>query len=444
MSPFLEVDEAQFVGQVDWRLLYENSHPPLYNWLLRLLLEVTGWNWPLSTATLKFGLLAAFYWLTWDSARRLGNNKAGLLAIAAVAFLPQIVWQFAHTAAHSIMLLAGTVAVIHAAILICQSPRLLNYIWLGMALTLGAMAKFNFYLFAIPFLVALAWDSSLRRRLYFPNILISFAIFLAAMLPFFLALIEKISANTDRMAKLYRGSKFEWIDIPFVGIDGFVSLLLGLLATSAPLLLVWWFARRDETLKRNEQAWEQHFSKALGHALMAAAGLFALIVIIGDMHHVHERYLVPVFAGLPIWLAVTYPIERARKHVVIVACFLFCAALLGYIAMVQTTKHRYAMPYKAVAEEILKTEQRPRLILSPKQGDAENLTIALGWPGATSPKRTAQEEGALLLWRGTGAPPTRKVPAGMELIGERKTLKAPFTNAREGTMTFSVQKIDPK
>ena len=36
LSPNLEVDDAEMVGQIHWAWGYSNSHPPLYHWLVRL------------------------------------------------------------------------------------------------------------------------------------------------------------------------------------------------------------------------------------------------------------------------------------------------------------------------------------------------------------------------------------------------------------------------
>ncbi|MEM6849942.1 MAG: glycosyltransferase family 39 protein, partial [Pseudomonadota bacterium] len=95
LSPYLEIDEAQFFGQVDFRLVYANSHPPLYNWVLRLVLEATGWSWALSVALVKGVLLAAIHLLVFDTARRIGGVPAGVGALAVAALCPQISWMAA-------------------------------------------------------------------------------------------------------------------------------------------------------------------------------------------------------------------------------------------------------------------------------------------------------------------------------------------------------------
>ncbi len=66
LSPFMEIDEAQFVGEVAFAWNYGNSHPPLYNWLVRLALEVTRWHWVPAVALVRLSLLGLYHWLCFE------------------------------------------------------------------------------------------------------------------------------------------------------------------------------------------------------------------------------------------------------------------------------------------------------------------------------------------------------------------------------------------
>ena len=109
------------MGAVDLRLVYGNSHPPLYNWLVRGALEATGWNWALSVALVRAALLAATYLLVFDAARRLAGVEGGVLAVAAAALLPQVSWMAAHTLAHSILVMAAAAGVVHALVILADA-----------------------------------------------------------------------------------------------------------------------------------------------------------------------------------------------------------------------------------------------------------------------------------------------------------------------------------
>ncbi|MEO1330666.1 MAG: glycosyltransferase family 39 protein [Pseudomonadota bacterium] len=444
LSPFLEIDEAQFVGHVDWRLVYENSHPPLYNWGLRLLLEATGWSWPVSTALMKYGLLGAFYFLTWDAARRLGGASAGLLAVAAAAFLPQIVWMSAHTLAHSIMVLTGAAAMIHAAVVVWRAPSPLAFVWLGLACVLGALAKFNFFLFAIPLLIALAIDPETRARFFERRALLSLGIFALATAPIFAAAARELGASTERMDKLYSGGgDYAWLDLPGIGLDGLVSLAVAGLAWAGPLALIWALAQGLERRLPEASAAPtapEPFVRALGWAMALGMAAFALVVLAGDMHRVHERYLTPILAGLPIWVALALPLARLRPWVIGLAGAAFAAALIGVFAMVQTQKHRYAIPYADLATEIARAGAPEAPILGRRHSDVANLTLALGWRGSSSPRYAPVESLVLAVWRGDRAKAPKELPLdGFTPVGPPTVVRAPYRNWREDAFALSFQ-----
>ena len=446
LSPFLEVDEAQFVGHVDFRLVYENSHPPLYNWLLRLLLEASGWNWAFSTATLKYALLGGFHLLTWDAARRLGGPRAGLLAVAASAFLPQIVWMSAHTLAHSIMVMAGVAAVVHASVLIVtarsEAGLIWRYVWLGAALALGALAKYNFLLFAAPFLACLLWAPSLRPLFLRREAGLSALIFVVLTAPTAIAAALNLGASAERLDKLYKsGSGGSAFDLPYLGVDGLISALVAALAWAGPAVFAWGLAlyldrRSGEPAAPSPQA----FLVALGRAIAIALILLALIVLAADMHRVHERYLTPLLAALPVWLAAARPLSRSGPIVAVVSVLAYLGALAGVWGMVAYGKHRYAVDYDLVAVEARRITPDPIPIQARRHDDAANLILALGWTGAQEPNFAEVEDRVLLVWRGRGeARLDELAEEGFRPAGRRATIVAPFKNRSGRTIAYSLQ-----
>ncbi len=444
LSPFLEIDEAQFVGQVDFRLVYENSHPPLYNWLLRIVLELTRWNWPVSTALVKYGLLLGFYLLAWDAARRLAGPRAALLAVAAVAFLPQIVWQSTHTLAHSVMVMTGSVALVHAAALLYKRQTLWRAVWFGGALALGTLAKYNFALFALPFLIAMAASRPVAQRVYSRLSLISLGVFLAAATPTLVAAALDLDASTERLEKLYDpNSPLAWLDLPGVGVDGFVSLLIAALAWAGPLAAVWASARFYDRKTAEPAAGAEHpLIAPIGWATLGAVGAFATVVLAADMQQVHERYLTPLLAAGPIWLACRLPLAASARAVLPLAAVAFLAAPVGVYAMVQTQKHRYALPYPTVAAQIRLAEATPVPILARRHSDVANLTLALSWPGAASPRYATAGDRILLVWRGRRDVPEGLAPPDFGPAGPIAAVRAAYLNARTDDVVFSFQAFE--
>lgn len=440
LSPFLEVDEAEFVGRVDLRLVYDNSHPPFFNWLARAALEVTGWDWPLSLALVKYGLLGAFHWFVFDAARRLGGDRAGVLALSASAFLPQVVWMSAVTLAHSIAVMACAAGVVWAASRLSQSRRLELYLALGAFAAAGALSKFNFALFLAPFLAAIALDPAHGAILRDRRAWAALGLFFVLIAPSHLAAALNLADSAGRIEKLYRPGDLAWLDPPLLGVDGLVTLVVAFLAWAAAALAVWAIARRLDGAWRLEPP-SAGFERVLGRAMALALGLFAAIVLFADMHKVEERYLTPLLTPLPIFLAVAWPLRRSALAVTALASTLYLAVAPSFWAMAAFGKHRFGLPYAAIAESIAAAAPEPLPIITARHDDAANLILALGWTGAASPAYAPIQDAALLVWRGAGDPPLRFAPERFAPEGSTQTYSGRYANAYDGDVVYSFQKI---
>ena len=429
-SPFLEVDESQFVGNVDFRLIYDNSHPPLYNWFVRMALELTGWNWAESVTLVKFSMLAAYYILIWKVARRLVDERTGLIAVVAAAFLPQVVWMSTHTLAHSVMVMTGVAATTHALLRALQEPSPKAFIWLGLAAAFGTLAKYNFFLFAIPLAVVVATTPDMRNLLLRRDALLAVAVYLLLAGPTLFAAITELGATTERMTKLYRpDNDIAWFDLPYLGIDGLVTMVGAVLAWVGPVVVVWAIARAVDSRIGGVATTENIFANALGKVMIYALALFAVIVLLGDMHRVHERYLTPLLAVTPIYMAVAWPLSRSARVVAPLAAMLLGGVFIGYWAMINYGQHRYVYPYNYIASPMRRTAQEPMPIIAQRHDDKANLILALGWPGARTPRFQPLEDKALVVWRGDNeTPPSNLIPPGFGPADKIYTVRAPLLN----------------
>lgn len=441
LSDQLEVDEAEFVGQVDFRLLYENSHPPLFNWLLRLALTFSDWDWAWSVALVKYALLGAFHWLSFDTARRLAGPRAGLMALAASAAAPQIVWMSAFTLAHSIMAMTGVAALVNAALRVWARPSARNYVWLGLAGALAALGKFNAFLFIAAFLAALALAPALRARIFSARrAWIAAAAFLVPVGPVIAALLLNFAQNTERLAKLYAGRNlFSAIDPPGLGVDGLFALGVALIAWAGPAALVWFGARRLAAETTRGAGDPDIFVAALARAMRWSLIGLALVVLMADAHKAPERYLTPMLAALPVYLAVRWPLGRAAARVALVALVVYLAVPVGLWGAASFGKHRFGYPYSDVAAHIAQLHPKPLPIVASRHDDAANVILKLGWPGARAPAYQPIDRRLLLLWQGRSDAPENLAPQGFRPAGPIITVAAPFINRRPGQMVFRFQ-----
>lgn len=450
MSPFLEVDESEFVGRVDFRLIYDNAHPPLFNWLMRILLNLTGWSWPDAVSILRFGLLGAFHYLTWRVARQFGGPRAGALALAASAFLPQIVWMSVHTLAHSIMVLTGAAAVLFCLLRALRKPDWSSYAWLGAAMSLGALAKFNFFLLLVPLLAAFALDAKARALFTHKRAWAAPAVFAAISGPSLIAALVYLEDSGSRIGKLYQDNKFSWLDLPYLGVDGFVSLLIMTLAWAGPAALIWLAARAYDRHRGALAAPVQgkaaqmdisaaELAQVLERALLIGMALYAVLILAGDVSKIEERYLTPLLALTPVYLALRWPLSVSARPVVLTACAAYLAVFAGFWGYATYGKHRFAIPYDAVASQIRRQHPEPAALLTPRHSDRANIAIALGWPGAVTPSYQELGEEAVLVWPGRGDAPAGLAPQGFGPATPIATVAAPYRNRSGLEAIYSFQ-----
>ncbi len=454
-SGYLEVDEAEFVGRVDLRFVYDNSHPPLFNWLTRLVLEFSDWNWPVAVTIVKYGALAGFHWTVWDLSKRLAGPRAGAMALAASAFLPQIVWMSATTLAHSTLVMACASASVWAAWRALRAPEgraaWTSFFWLGLAIAGGALAKFNFGLFVVPFLIALLADPALRAKLLRWPALAALLVAVGLIVPTIIATLSNWQESAGRIEKLYRDSgAFAVVDLPGVGIDGFLGMLVALLAWAAPAVVIWaaarWYdrARAVEIPPVDDMA--ARFIRALGRSMAGSLALFAIVLLAADMHSVHERYLTPLLAVLPVWLAARWPLRRSARYVAGLAAVAYVAVLAGFWGQVSYSPHRFAIPYEEVAAIIARETPAPVPIIATKHDDEANLLLALGWPGARAAKALqVGDEGveeAVILWRGRGTAPGGLVPQGYGPMAGVVTVAVRYQNGHDKALVYSFQRFE--
>jgi 4-amino-4-deoxy-L-arabinose transferase-like glycosyltransferase len=399
----LETDEAEFVGQTYLALGYGNSHPPLYNWLVRGALELTG-SWPAAVALVKNLLLIGTYLLSYDIARRVtGRPLTGLILIASFMLLPQIVWKSQITLTHSVIVMFAVVATLHAVVLIAQRGGAGSFLWLGLAAAIGALAKYNFFIMLVAILAATALVPSVRGRLFNTRLLYSFGLFSVLCAPHLIWAVQHIGGSTARMAKLERtDTSFGVIDVPFLGVDGLLTLIAAVIAWAGPLVAVWFALRllsgdRDAGTDREDVG---GFASFFGLATMIGVVGFAAIVLLGDFHSVQERYFTPLLIALPLWLVLSWPIDNAVRpatHFLRIAAAIAILMVTAWPLWIVFGREQLAYPYAAFAAALPRTEGVPMAVLTDRNKYAANIAIRLKdgavWGEIDSPQEVA------IIWR---------------------------------------------
>lgn len=441
-SANLETDETQFVGQTYLALGYNNSHPPLYNWLVAGALALTGGSWPVALTLVKNLLLAGTYLVAFDIARQVtGRSLTGLIVAASFLFIPQIVWKSQVTLAHSVLVMFAVVAIMHAVVqIVKRESDILSYVWLGLAAAIGAMAKYNLFLMLLAVLIAAYSVPAIRRRLFTARLAISALLLALLTAPHFLWAFHNLGQATQRMVKLERADPaLVRIDLPGIGIDGALDLLVALATWVVPLLLAWfairYASRRDEAAESGlaQDEGVQAFAQLFGRTAFVGFTIFAAIILVGDMHSVRERYLTPLLMPLPFWLAFSWPLDgspRAATRFLAIGAVLALLMVTAWPLWIAFGREQFAYPYASFAKAVDNAVPGPFTIAAHHEKYAANIAIRLDrahmWNDGSQPDRV------LILWD----PKSARLPSSLmaklgdrfEPRGDMMAMTFPYTN----------------
>ena len=183
ISSNLEWDESEFVGRVGFSLGYLGSHPPLYNWIVGVFYALTE-SWSAAVAVPKDMLLAGTYLLAFDLVRRLtGRSLPGAMAAASLILVPEIVFFSEYTRTFSVLALFASAACLHAIVMVVKYPSMLRFVWLGLALGIGFLAKYNFIVLVVALVVAGMTIPIIRRAVFVPKLFLSVGIVAVMVVP---------------------------------------------------------------------------------------------------------------------------------------------------------------------------------------------------------------------------------------------------------------------
>lgn len=397
----------------------------------------------LSLALVRLSLLGLYHWLVFDSARRLAGDRAGVLALMASAFLPQIVWMSIQTTAHTVLVIVAAIGIIHALALMRSGAGNIAYVWFGVWAAIGALAKYNFFIFLISFIVAATLTPSIRRQLFSRPVWISILIFVAALTPVVIASLNApLAATAGRMAKLSQPEEYLTLfDISYIGLDGFLSLIISAVLWSGLAFVVYVIGRtRDHP--RPAADGDEDVLKLLLHTILIGLGAFALLVLLADYHSVAQRYMAPILAPTAILLALRFPQVLGARNLLFLSACMFVLAPLGFAGVALFGTPRFTFPFDAVSSAIRAQNPAPATVVSNRQDDAANISVLLHWP----PERGTASD-VVLVWQDNDAPAQEllaQLPVNALPASPVTRVTAPVRNFSGELRTFSFQRFSSR
>ncbi|MBO0344710.1 ArnT family glycosyltransferase [Roseibium limicola] len=427
---------------------YVLRQPPLYEWLLWSVQQLTGptiWSFLL----LKYGLISLSALFLFLLARRtLGDARLAALCTFSYSLFFQFGWNLHEGVTHTVILVTACSATALTFVWALERDKRVAYAAFGLAVGAGLLAKHSFPLFLLGLLLAAISLAEFRRRLRPAYLLLSLTVAVVVYAPYLYWMVsggqtliasaaDTMGVTGQQVSHLLRASK----GLGFLGVS--------LVGFSVPLLpavvLVFW--RRYRQIFRPTEADGQvraplgGVARLLGRTVLVVIGLTAVLIVISGATYVKERHMHPLLLLLPIvlfadlqrfdWRGAFGPSCRRFAAVILaVVAIAFIARVPGLLAPDRIScggKCRQMKPYADLQKPLAAMGAEDGILIGTDDYTAGNLRVLFPkavvrdseWAASLwAPVPKSGERTCLLVWEeGETSPETSAEERFSEVFG---------------------------
>ena len=341
---------------------YILRQPPLYEWLLWGVQQVTGpviWSFLL----LKYGLTSVSALFLFLIARRaMDEPRLAALCVFSYSLFYQFGWNLHEGVTHTVVLVTACSASAYLFLRALETGRLLYYVAFGVAVGAGFLSKHSYPLFVMALVLAAVSDRS--WRVHFKPAALGLTALAAGVVysPYFYWVTTEGLPLFDHVADTM-GVQAQSPHLLRAG-EGLGKLAFALVGFSVPLMpilgLLFW--QRLAGRMTADQAHINETARFCGRTVLWMVGLTGLLILLSGATYVKERHMHPLLILLPIWVfADLARFEAGRRWrwlalaVAIVASVAFFARVPGMAAPDRFWcggKCRHMKPYADLKEPL--------------------------------------------------------------------------------------------
>lgn len=420
----LEMEESRLFFLAQSLAPGYGGQAPLPIWMQHGATRLFGAELP-GVIVLQNLLLFLTYAFVGRAAFRVIRNKAlAIISVLGMTLLPQVVYEMQRDGGASVAALMTAAFFLATLFAMLEHGSFIGYLLVGLGIGLGLLANYDFVLLLVAALVVILLEPTFRARLANWRIILTLMVAGAVLAPHAIWLRD----NSDLVIaeSLARIPHHVTADQSSQTIEGLFSLAATLAGFVVPTIIVVWFAfgRRFAESWRASTPW----TRLVGGILVLILLALGALVIFGNASQIHDRWLVPFFFMLPLYLALkldalNQTIGNAPKRFAIVAILILVTIPIVLAARVPAAHWtgRYAtinLPYRPAIEAMLATGRNPpSLILTEDAELAGNLRLGAGsipvvvadQPSLKKSYRFDESHPLLLVWR-AGADGQAQVP----------------------------------
>lgn len=365
---------------------YDPVQPPLYNWVLWTVQQLTGPHL-ISFLIIKYALLVAIACLLFVIARRiLGDPVWAFMSVETIGLIYQTTWRLHEGFTHAMGTITATLATVWAFLIFLESPRTRNGVLLGCIAGLGLLTQFKFALFLVALGMAAVCQQAIRSILSENRgtllLAVGFALLIAA--PFYVWAFVGHDALAELMRPLAGQERFSHGERAFAGLkDAIIRPAACLLPLIVILVTVFpGMAPAALRLTSRPDGPGPDLVLFLGHYLLIVwGGLFAAALIFGVNNYPSHR-LIPFLLIAVIWLVhlaragcqTPKQLKLFAATVLVFVGVAFAARMLNMFALDPYCRIcRWGIPYSELAKTIQDAGFRGGTIMTAEQELAGNL-----------------------------------------------------------------------
>lgn len=447
----LELDEGQQLFLAQWLAIGYDSQPPFYNWLQYGAVHLLG-DTVAALSVLKNLMLFGCYLLFGLAAHLMIRNRVlAVIATLGLLTIPQISFEAQRDLTHTVAVLFAACLFIYFFIRAIERPNAINYAMTGVAIGIGVISKYNFILLPVAAVLAILPERDLRKRLFDPRLLLTVMVSVAIAAPHAWWFLHHVGEATSRtVGKLMEDpddSRPEQI------AEGLLSLLAAIAAFTLPTLLFFGVAFGRTLLG----AWkaDNQWTRLIGRMFLLLVAALVLLVIFGGASNIKDRWLVPFFFLLPIYLCLkieasgeTVDIAPRRFGMIAIAIMIIVPLSLFARIPLLGAMGRYEkqnVPYGPAIEAILaSSRQPPSIIATEDQQMAGNLRLHArgipvmipGYESFAEPYPFDPAHPVLVVWRNKGkADATMPAPLAA-WIAREPPMRGSIVQARDIALAY--------
>ncbi len=299
-SQTLQVDDSEQIDYAQNLLLgYPIPQPPMYSWLSWIMFKIFGTGL-FALTLLKYFLIALTFLLTWLVSGQLFQHlQTRYIATFSYLLMPSFAWHMHQGFTHTILLGFGIILSLHALLSLKENDSIKNYLYFGLSLSIGLMAKYSFLLFMIPLIISAVSIASFRKIIINQKILLSIGVFILVVGPHaywltqhyqevFLSIDQKLKVTSDNLLvdRIKSVGQFTGAAIAFV----------------VPFSLIFIINSWRKIFNIDKQASKDDSSLLLNRFYLIIIASVILLAIFVSMPHFKVRWFHPLMMIFPLWM----------------------------------------------------------------------------------------------------------------------------------------------